>query len=197
MELILTSIIAFATTNIDDLFILTLFFADRKYKPREIYKGQFLGIASLITVSLLISLLGLIIQPAYIGLLGLIPVYIGFRKLFNLFSSPDKVEETAVKTSPGTSNVLSVAAVTFANGGDNIGIYVPLFATLSFIEKSVMTIIFLAMTALWCFAAQYFTKHPLLKKSVDRYGHIIAPMVLILLGFYILHDSGTINLFTN
>jgi cadmium resistance protein CadD (predicted permease) len=92
------------------------------------------------------------------------------------------------------NHVFSVAGVTFSNGGDNIGIYTPLFATLSWTDKTVMITVFLVMTLLWCMAAVYFTKHPLVARAIDKYGHVLTPFVLILLGIYILYEANSIEL---
>lgn len=82
---------------------------------------------------------------------------------------------------------LSVAAVTISNGGDNIGIYTPLFATYN-TSSEVITLIsvFMAMTAVWCVMGYYLVRHPLLEKRMQRFGHIVLPFVLIGLGVYIL-----------
>jgi cadmium resistance protein CadD (predicted permease) len=77
---------------------------------------------------------------------------------------------------------LAVAAVTFANGGDNIGIDIPLFATLTGTNKLTMVTVFLLMTFLGCLMAKYLTTHSYVKKSVDKYGHCATPSVLVLLG---------------
>lgn len=42
----------------------------------------------------------------------------------------------------------------------------------------------------------YFTKHPIVASAVDKYGHIVTPFVLILLGIYILYESNAIGLLT-
>jgi cadmium resistance protein CadD (predicted permease) len=94
----------------------------------------------------------------------------------------------------GGSKMLTVAGVTIANGGDNIGIYVPLFVTLTWSDKTTMVIIFLAMTVLWCMIAKYFVKHPYVASVVEKYGHIITPFVLVLLGIFILYENGTLGL---
>jgi cadmium resistance protein CadD (predicted permease) len=87
-----------------------------------------------------------------------------------------------------------VATVTFANGGDNIGTYVPLFATLTTSDKAIMIAIFLIMVLVWLATAKYLTNHPLLTKMISKYGHIITPIVLILLGLYILKENGSFQL---
>ena len=195
MELILISIIAFASTNIDDIFILMLFFANKEYKTKQIVLGQCLGIGVLITISLIGSLIGLLIDPKFIGLLGLIPVYFGIRDIIQLISNKENSDQEEEKLNVRKSNrTLSVAAVTIANGGDNIGIYIPLFATLLKHEKAVMISIFLFMVALWCFVAKYLSKHQTIARSIGKYGHIITPVVFILLGIYILFETGSFTL---
>jgi cadmium resistance protein CadD (predicted permease) len=87
--------------------------------------------------------------------------------------------------------MLSVALVTIANGGDNIGIYIPLFVALSMTETITTVMIFLMMTLVWCFVARYLTRHPLLKDTIERYGHLVTPFVLILLGIFILYESNS------
>ena len=198
MELLITSAIAFMSTNIDDIFILILFYGNKKFKDLEIVSGQFLGILSLIVISLIGSLVGLFIDQAYVGLLGLVPVYLGARAIWRLFKNRTESDQANIFSKDGSrSNVLTVAGVTVANGGDNIGIYVPLLATLTWTHKITMVTIFLVMTFLWCRIAKYLTKHPYVSKSVDKYGHLITPFVLVLLGLYILYESKTLRLFIN
>lgn len=196
MELILTSVVAFASTNVDDLFILMLFFANKEFKPRQVILGQYLGILALIIISVIGSFIGLLIEQIYIGLLGLLPVYIGIRNIIYHFTKEASKAGRDVAINTKTySKVLSVAAVTFANGGDNIAIYIPLFTTLWMSQKLIMIAIFLIMVAIWCIAARYLGKHPVVSSTIDRYGHIITPIILILLGIYIFYESGSSILF--
>jgi len=192
MEILLASILAFMSTNIDDIFILILFYGNKEYKESEIITGQFLGIITLIVVSLIGSLIALVLPQAYIGLLGLIPLYIGIKGILSVVKKEQQEDDHQLKANK--SNVLSVAGTTFANGGDNIGIYVPLFATLTWTDKLSTITIFLIMTFVWCMIAKYFTKHPYVAKAVDKYGHILAPIVLVFLGLYIMYEAGTFKL---
>ena len=176
MEILLTSITAFVSTNIDDLFILTLFFGNKKIKTRDIIAGQFLGISALVMVSLAASLIGLVVDPAYVGLLGLVPIYLGLKGVWELIR-PVEEDKTNGRVETHGNKVLAVAGVTFANGGDNIGIYTPLFVTLVWTDKMIMVTLFLVCTALWCMMAMYFTKHPKVAAAVDKYGHIVTPLV--------------------
>jgi cadmium resistance protein CadD (predicted permease) len=193
MEIVITSVLAFISTNIDDVFLLMLFFGNKHFKEREIVIGQYLGIASLIAVSFGLSFVGLVIDKAYIGLLGFLPIYFGVRGLLQL-NAKQEGEEKIVKPLNNRSNIFTVAGTTIANGGDNIGIYAPLFAVLDRPQQLSMISIFFVMTAIWCLLAKYFTKHPLIAKAIDKYGHVLTPFVLIFLGIYILYESGTLGL---
>ena len=196
MEIVLASIIAFASTNIDDLFILTLFFGDQRYKSRDIFIGQYLGIIVLIGLSVAGSLLGKFIESQYIGLLGLFPIYLGFRQIVSLIKRGNRdeaLEQKELKIS--NAGILNVATVTFANGGDNIGVYIPLFATLTITEKSLLITVFLIMVSVWLTVAKYLTRYPALRNVISKYGHIITPLVLCFLGLFILKENGTFNLF--
>ena len=133
MEIIFTSLLAFASTNFDDIFILALFFGSTQFSDKQIVLGQFVGIGALIAVSWIGSFIGLVVSPAYIGLLGMMPIYLGVRSILRLAKKPredlDLTDTFRKKENPYP--ILFVASITIANGGDNISIYIPLFATLS------------------------------------------------------------------
>lgn len=194
MELIITGIIAFASTNIDDLFILMLFFSNAAYGTKDVVIGQYLGVGLLIVISIIGSLAGLLVDARCIGLLGLVPIYLGIRALIGQFEKTTGVVSMKTKIGPKRNSVLTVASVTFANGGDNIGIYVPLFATMTLSEKLVMVSLFLVMIAGWCAAGKYLSRHPAIARTIDRNGHLVTPIVLIILGLYILFESGSFGL---
>jgi cadmium resistance transport/sequestration family protein len=193
MELLIASIIAFATTNIDDIVVLTLFFGNKTHRSKDIIIGQYIGIGGLIAISFGGSFAGLLIDKPHIGLLGLLPIFLGIKGMIKLFKvSNENTEKVFEEKSANT--VFSVAAVTFANGGDNIGIYIPLYATSAMGGKLIMILIFLIMTGLWCIIGRLLSKHPTVAKGISRYGHIITPVMLIVLGLYILYESGSFNL---
>jgi cadmium resistance transport/sequestration family protein len=200
MDLIIASLFAFASTNIDDIFVIILFFANNRYKTKQVVIGQYLGISVLIAISLAGSLIGLFISKSYIGLLGVIPIFLGIKSGISRMKKKDIIQYQIQVEHLGNShrgNVFSVASVTFANGGDNIGIYIPLFATLNAASKAIMITIFLCMVGIWCFVARYLSKHPVIAKPIRKYGDSITPIVLILLGIYILYESGSLTLISS
>jgi cadmium resistance protein CadD (predicted permease) len=190
------AIMLFASTNIDDLFVLIGFFADRNFRARDIVLGQYIGIAALFSVSVAAALLSLVVPRAYIGLLGIVPILIGLKKLLDLYRKHEETEESLEQhlDAGGTGRAVSVAIVTMANGGDNIGIYTPSFAIRSASEIAVIALIFVVMTALWCFLAHAIVNRPKWGLPIRRYGHRLAPVVLIGLGVLILCQAGSFGL---
>ncbi len=187
------AIVLFVSTNVDDLLVLIGFFADVRFRAVEIVAGQYVGVAVLFAVSAAGALLSLVIPRAYLGLLGVFPILIGIRKLVELrHDGSDHTTPLDTATSRH-GNIASVALVTIANGGDNIGVYMPSFAVHSGAQISVIAAVFIAMTALWCMFARWMVTHRRLGAPLRRYGHIVAPVVLIGLGILIIHNAGTIG----
>lgn len=192
------AIVLFATTNIDDIFVLLGFYSDPKFRTRQVVIGQFIGIGALFAVSVIASLISLVLSPAYIGFLGLAPILIGSHKAVRLMLSGAAAEaasdEKHDETAASHGNIVAVALVTMANGGDNISIYTPLFAIRSPFEIAVIGVVFTLMTTLWLFVAHWMTNHPQLGAPIRRYGGVVVPFVLIALGVLILHEAGTLDL---
>lgn len=179
------AVVAFAATNIDDIFVLTLFFAQKNLRRWHVVVGQYLGLAGLITISLVGYFARFFIPNSWIGLLGLAPIGIGIKKLIDWKRGKDQLPDKK----PSAASVLSVAAVTFANGGDNIGTYVPLFANSDVSALLITLITFAVLISVWCVVGYYLGNHSAVKRMVDRYGHILVPFVLIGLGIYIIVSS--------
>ena len=157
--------------------------------------GQYVGIFALFGVSAAASMLSLVVPPAYIGLLGVAPIFLGLKALWGRRSGgndDDHPDERCAGAAHG--NVAAVAAVTIANGGDNISIYTPIFATRTGPDIAVIGLVFAAMTAGWLLFAFKLTTHPTLGAPIRRYGHRIVPFVLIGLGVLILSEAGTLDL---
>ena len=187
------AVVVFASTNLDDLFILLGFFADPKFRARHVVIGQYAGIAVLYGISVVASVLAWTIPKEHVGLLGLVPIVIGAKKLWELTRVPHNNEQALQRSfAPrATAQFLSVAAVTAANGGDNIGIYTPVFAVRSGVEIVTIGVVFAVMTAVWCLLAWWMVRHSLLGRELKRYGHRAIPFVLIGLGLLILYEAGS------
>ena len=190
-QVIALAVVVFASTNLDDIFLLVGFFADSRFAHRHIIGGQFLGIGTLVALSLVTALAALAIPPAYIGLLGIAPILIGAKRLWD---GPPDHGPNSHPSDQRRSQPMTVAAVTIANGGDNIGIYTPMFATQSRWEIAVTISVFALMTLAWCAAAKCLVTHPLFGRPMRRYGSRTLPFVLIGIGLFILYEGGTLAL---
>jgi cadmium resistance transport/sequestration family protein len=200
---ILQGITAFIATNLDDIVVLIMFFTQagqsQAGRPGQIVIGQYLGFCTLLVLSLPGYLGATMVPPHLIGLLGLVPLGIGIKLLF------DQQDDNEVQTisSPWLQKlekfcppqILQVAAVTIANGGDNIGIYVPLFASKNWGGLLEILGIFLLMVGLWCWIAWQLVKQPAIAQLFSKYGDRLIPWVFIALGCYILYESRTISYF--
>jgi cadmium resistance protein CadD (predicted permease) len=190
-ELLTTTFIAvsiFAATNIDDIFILIAFFSNPNFRKKEIILGQFLGMGILTGLSLTLSLIAIVVPANYLRFFGVFPLLLGMFNLWKILNPTTLIDNDDIKLR-SRFNVLSVGLVTIANGGDNLGVYVPVFATRSNFEVIIVTSIFLMMTAVWCWASYYFVKHPFWGHTIRKYGSISLPFVLIGLGLLILLGS--------
>jgi len=172
------SVTTFAVTNVDDAFLLTLFFA-RRIPTRRIVAGQYVGFGAIVVISLIGAWAALAIPHRWVRFLGLLPLAIGIKQLLQ-----------ARQTEPGKSladdySVASIALVTLSNGADNVGVYVPFFV----IDRAylwLILIVYAALVALWCFVGRWLGNHSLVLRSVDRWGHWAVPLVFIALGIYVL-----------
>ncbi len=196
LALIGVAIVLFASTNVDDVFVLVGLFADKRFRARDNVLGQYVGITALFSASVVASPLSLMIPRAYIGLLGIVPIFIGGKKLFELNQKRDQPEETLEHHADANRNgrVATVALVTLVNGGDNIAIYTPSFAIRSTHQIAVIALVFAAMTALWCFVTHAIFNHPKLGSPILRYGNRVTPVVLLGLGVLILYQAGSFGL---
>jgi cadmium resistance protein CadD (predicted permease) len=132
-----TAFLAFVATNIDDLFVLLVLYAFGG-RPRTVVVGQYVGFAAIVLVSLVISAGALLLRPEWVGFFGLAPIVIGIKALLEVRARDRK---SSVPTAMAMG-VWPIAAVTFANGGDNIAVYVPLFARRAWIDVTIMLVLF-------------------------------------------------------
>jgi len=211
--IIISAIGAFLVTNIDDIFILMLLFSQANVQaratgntmtnmsnriyPKDIVIGQYLGFALLVLISLLGTFGVMLIPEKWVGLLGLIPIYLGIK----LFIKGEDEDEGAILSSLNSGRFnklfLSVAFITFANGGDNIGIYVPYFTTLGMNELITTVIIFFVMVAVWCFIGYRLASFRHVSEVLEKYGRWIIPIVFVGLGIYILAENETFSALLN
>lgn len=194
---ILTALGVYISTSIDYLFILLIIFAqrDNPSKKAHIYAGQYLGTGILVASSLFAAfVVRFIPEESIIGLLGLVPIFIGIR--FALIGEEDADEEDIVeKMNQRHSSRLfwTVSLLTIASGGDNLGIYIPYFSTLSWSEIIIAMIVFALGIIGLVEVSRSLSQVPGVSETIESYEKIIIPLVFIALGMYIMIENGTIQ----
>nr|WP_323253977.1 cadmium resistance transporter [Spirulina sp. CCNP1310] len=203
---------AIATTFDDNLY-LTLFFSkiNSRFRPRHIVVGEFIGFTVLVSISLLGFLGGLMVSHAWIGLLGFLPIAIGVNHLLSRAGNDEeekiqtgstrpaprktRSQNTSLQTTLFDPQTYRVSAVTIANGGNNIAIYIPLFASCTLPRLGIILAVCYGAIALWCFLSYQLTSRPQLTIVMSRYVRKAFPFVLIWLGSSIVWENRSHELF--
>ena len=191
---IVTSIILYSGTAVDLLIILMLFFAKRK-DIINIYLGQFLGSVSLIFLSLLFAfVLNYIPSKEILGLLGLIPIFLGLKVLLLGDSDGEAIAKDGLRKD-NKNLIFLVAMITFAScGADNIGVFVPYFTTLNLANLIVTLLTFLVMIYLLVFSAQKLAQVPSVGETLEKYSRWFIAVVYLGLGMYILIENNSFDM---
>ena len=194
---VITSIILYSGTAVDLLIILMLFFAKRKSRKDiiNIYLGQFLGSVSLIFLSLLFAfVLNYIPSKEILGLLGLIPIFLGLKVLLLGDSDGEAIAKDGLRKD-NKNLIFLVAMITFAScGADNIGVFVPYFITLNLANLIVALLTFLVMIYLLVFSAQKLAQVPSVGETLEKYSRWFIAVVYLGLGIYILIENNSFDI---
>ena len=195
--------VALATT-FDDNIYLTSFFGrvSRTFRPRHVVVGEVLGLTILISISLVGYFVGMVVSDMWVGLLGVLPIMIGIHQLMGKEDdeNSDVIEEVEkVHIEVGRPRIKQslwstirdpkthrVTAVHVSNGGNNVAVYISLFASSSLPSLAVILTMCYMTIGFWCFCSYNLTRFPGISVLIARYGRKIAPFVLIYLGFSII-----------
>lgn len=199
--MILTSVLQaiglFAATNIDDIIVLSLFFArgaGQRGTTARILAGQYLGFAGILVAAILVTTgAGAFLPPAAIPYFGLIPLGLGLWAVWEAWRG-DGDDDDEAKVAGKKVGVGAVAGVTFANGGDNIGVYTPVFLSVEPLAVVAYCVIFFALVAVLVALARFVATRPPIAEVLERFEHILFPIVLIGLGIVILVSGGAFGL---
>ena len=200
--MILSSIVQaiglFIATNIDDVVILSLFFARGQGQPgttRRILVGQYLGFLGILGAAVAVAFGAQILLPEEVlPYFGLIPLGLGLWAAWQAWKNRGQDDDDEAQLEGKRVSVWTVAAVTFANGGDNIGVYVPVFVSVSWSAVLAYCIVFLVLVAVLVFLAKWISSRKPIAEALERWEHILFPAVLIGLGIVILISGGAFGL---
>ncbi|WP_079474096.1 CadD family cadmium resistance transporter [Marinococcus halophilus] len=188
-----TASVLYLATAIDLVVLLLLFFgqANTKKQYGQVYLGQYMGSLVLIGASLLFAfVLRVVPEDWMLGLLGLIPLYLGIK--IALMGDEDDVDQQ-LHQHQRTNLSTTVALIVIAScGADNISLFVPYFVSIS--VPALMTT--LATFAVWIvvlvFSAQQLSRLPGVSPVIEHVGRWVMVVIYIGLGFYVLILQGTV-----
>ncbi|MDS5306859.1 CadD family cadmium resistance transporter [Streptococcus pneumoniae] len=199
-QTIISAIGVYISTSIDYLIILIILFAQLSQNKQKwhIYAGQYIGTGLLVGASLVAAyVVNFVPEEWVVGLLGLIPIYLGIRFAIVGEDAEEEEEEIIERLEQSKANQLfwTVTLLTIASGGDNLGIYIPYFASLDWSQTLVALLVFVIGIIIFCEISRVLSSIPLILETIEKYERIIVPLVFILLGLYIMYENGTIETF--
>jgi cadmium resistance protein CadD (predicted permease) len=177
VDLVLGAIGVFVVTNIDGLVLLTILFASSTTSPRAVVVGQYLGLTILVAISAIAAASLVIVPRRWVGLLGAIPLALGIRGLARRHDPAPAAPMVGV---------LAVTALVLSDGADNLAVYTPVFRHLGIAPVAVYISIFAACTAIWCGAALVFARHTPIGATIERWEHVLVPIVFVVIGVVLL-----------
>lgn len=192
-----TAAVLYIATAVDLLVILLIFFARAKTKKeyKDIYLGQYLGSVILILISLFLAfVLNYVPEQWILGLLGLIPIYLGIKVAIYDDCEGEKRAKKELNEKGLSKLVGTVSLVTIAScGADNIGLFVPYFVALDIIELLTTLIVFLVLIFFLVFTAQKLARIPGVGEIVEKFSRWIMAVIYIALGLFIIIENETIQ----
>ncbi|MGI9224441.1 MAG: cadmium resistance transporter [Woeseiaceae bacterium] len=174
---------AYAATNVDNLLIMATLAAGVANRSAVI-AGFLLASFAVLLISSLATFIEELLPVAMLGYLGFVPISIGVYLLF-ASDSPDDVATNRATTWPAITGLL------LANSGDTIFALGPLFAESEDAARFGLAAGFVVIAAIWLALILNLSSRVAASARLRRLGHWLAPWMMILIGLYILTDTGT------
>ena len=181
---------SFAATNIDNLALLVGWLLRDPTGSRQVFVGHLLGMFALLLLTIAFGLGANLIPLRFVGYLGVIPIALGLKGIYALSGRSDETDTASGATTAHTS-ALSIAAVQVANGVDTVLVFGPLLGDSELGVDFILIGGFIMMAVAWFGLARILERHAARLALLERYGHWISPIILILVGLYILANTST------
>jgi cadmium resistance protein CadD (predicted permease) len=183
---------AFIGTNLDNLVLLMALYSRYDQKAGIVAAGYFAGMLLIGAVCIVIGEAGELFPLAYLGMLGVIPIFIGVLALIKLFlgKTTNEPHDTSVKHSH-LAIFMAVLMTQLGNGADSIITFSVLYADSTDRSDYLIILTFFSMICLFAWLAYYSLTHRKLSEILVKYGHYVTPFILILVGVYILLNTAS------
>jgi cadmium resistance protein CadD (predicted permease) len=188
----------FAITNVDDIVVLSLFFArgaGHRGSAFRIVAGQYLAFGVILAVAVAVAFGATFLPEKSLPYLGLLPIAIGLWEGREAWRDGKRADgDEQAEPVPGGPGMVKVTTTTLANSGDNIGVYVPVFTNVGVRGTVIYGLVFLALVGALCAAGRFVASRPAIARPLGRWGHILLPAVLVAIGLSILIEGGAFGL---
>ena len=181
--------VAFVATNADNLVLLFAFLADHSYKAWQVIVGYALGMVAILALSWLVAWFAHFLRPDYVGLLGVVPIGLGLKRLYDRFARHTDSAEPASSKRSTHSQIITVALADVAHGPDTIVLFSALLADADLVAQFSISIAYLVLVVAWCSLGFFLLRHPRVRGPAQRYGDHLSPYLLIGVGIYIVLNT--------
>jgi cadmium resistance protein CadD (predicted permease) len=190
LEIAGVTLVAFVSTNLDSLLVLTPLLADERARIGRVIAGYWLALATVLALCWAgARVADQLVPTRVVGYLGLIPIAFGSAGLLRLLRGASSAAPAAAgRALPG---VVSTALLILSMSGDNLGVFLALFADkpARFDPVIVLT---LAVAALgWAMATVAVARAGRIRRPLERWGPRVVPILVILIGTHILLNTAT------
>ena len=183
---------AFIGTNLDNLLLLSAMYSRYELRAAMVTTGYIAGMLLIGGITIAVGEVGEFIPLAYLGLLGFIPMMMGFLALWKLFRRKEAGETASLTIKDSSAAVFfALVGTQLSNSTDSIIAFSALYADSSDPSDYLIAPTFLAMTGVFAAVAFYSVKNPKLGRFLSRYGQYVTPFILIFVGFYILSNTAS------
>ncbi len=181
----------YVATNLDNLVLLASLLSHYRNNTAAVVAGYLTCMLILGVVSFWIGTFADYISVESLGLLGLVPIYIGVISLVRLrYGQPKLVlMESAVG---GLHTVFVATLITqLSNGVDTIVTFGALFADSKAAADLLIAITLAVMAVIFALVGLYAVQLPAMSDWIKRYAHRVTPFIFIFVGFYVLINTNT------
>lgn len=181
-------LMGFVATNIDNLLILLALLASSDSRW-PVLAGYGAAATAVLMVCLVGAALGGMLQPQWVGYLGIIPLVLGLQLGWQAWR--DSRDKTSAITVPSGGAAGTAFLLTLSNSGDNIALFLPLLAETERESIMLLLAIYLGLVLAWAQLARFVATRRWLVEMLSRHSRWLLPCVMILVGTYVLLDTTT------
>jgi cadmium resistance protein CadD (predicted permease) len=176
---------SFVATSFDNLLILVGLLG-ASYERKQVASGYLSGMLLVAIAAAGLSMATHRLPAAALGYLGLIPIGLGLWHLLQLRRPSARRDEAR-----RAGGVWPVALVTVAASGDSLATFVALLSDSVTALAIPILATFAAGSLGWLALARFLSTHEGVVRILRRWGVYLIPLLLIVIGTYILLDSHT------